>query len=59
MSARTQKQLAGYHRRRLATIQKQLLDMGREWEDLDQFCVNELEKLADQVKKAAAGLAED
>lgn len=59
MSARTHKQLAGYHRRRLATIQKQLLEMSREWEDLDQFCVNELEKLADQVKEAAAGLAED
>lgn len=59
MSTRTKKQLAGYHRRRLATIRKQLLDMSREWEDLDQFCVNELEKLADQVKEAAAGLAED
>lgn len=59
MSMRTQKQLVGYHRRRLATIQKKLLDMSREWEDLDQFCVNELEKLADQVKEAAAGLAED
>ncbi|WP_324622698.1 hypothetical protein [Delftia lacustris] len=56
---RSKKQLAGYHRRRLVTMQKQVLEMSREWEDLDQFCVNELEKLADQVKEAAAGLAED
>lgn len=56
---RSKKQLAGYHRRRLVTMPKQLLEMSREWEDLDQFCVNELEKLADQVKEAAAGLAED
>lgn len=59
MSAPTKKQLASRHRRRLSTIREQLLDMSRQWDDLDQFCLNELEGLADAVEVAAKGLLDD
>ena len=59
MSTPTKKQLAAQHSRRLKTMQKQLLTMAEQWEDMDQFCVNSLVELADQAKKTAAELKED
>lgn len=59
MSAPTKKQLAAQHARRLKTMQKQLMAMAEQWEDLDQFCVNTLEGLADQAEKTAKDLKED
>lgn len=59
MSVPTKKQLAARHIRRLRTMRKQLLDMSRQWEDLDQFCVNDLEDLADSVEGVAATLIDD
>jgi hypothetical protein len=59
MSVPTKKQLASRHIRRLRTMRKQLLDMSRQWEDLDQFCVNDLEDLAESVEGVAATLIDD
>ena len=59
MKAPTKKQLASRHVRRLRTMREQLLDMSRQWEDLDQFCVNELEDLAGSLEGAAATLRDD
>lgn len=52
----TRKQLASRHVRRLRTIRKQLLEMSAQWEDLDQFNVNELETLADKAEVVAINL---
>lgn len=59
MSAPTKKQLASRHLRRLRTMREQMLNMSRQWEDLDQFCVNELEDLAAKVEEVAVGLCDD
>ena len=59
MSVPTKRQLASRHVRRLRTMRAQLLDMSRQWEDLDQFCVNDLEDLAESVEGVAATLIED
>lgn len=59
MSAPTKKQLASRHVRRLRTMRQQLLDMSSQWEDLDQFCVNDLTDLAETVEGVAATLLDD
>lgn len=59
MSTPSKKQLAAQHSRRLKTMQKQLMSMAEQWEDLDQFCVNALVELADQAEKTATELKED
>ncbi|WP_416401907.1 hypothetical protein [Alicycliphilus denitrificans] len=59
MSAPTKKQLASRHTRRLRTVREQILDMSRQWEDFDQFCVNELETLANSIENVAVNLLDD
>ena len=59
MSAPTKKQLASRHVRRLRTMRAQILIMSEQWEELDQFCVNELQGLSDTVESVAAGLLDD
>ncbi len=59
MSAPTKKQLASRHVRRLRTMRQQLLDMSAQWDDLDQFCVNDLTDLAEAVEGVAATLLDD
>ncbi|ATG96748.1 hypothetical protein QRO08_03620 [Paracidovorax citrulli] len=59
MSAPTKKQLASRHIRRLRTMREQILDMSCQWEDLDQFCVNELQALADAAEATAVTLLDD
>lgn len=59
MSAPTKKQLASRHARRLHTMQKQLMDMSEQWEDLDQFCVNLLAGVADNLKAVSQELLGD
>ena len=59
MSVPTKRQLASRHVRRLRTMRAQLLDMSRQWEDLDQFCVNDLTDLAEGVEGVAATLLDD
>ena len=57
--APTKRQLTGRHLRRLRTMRNQLIEMSRLWEDLDQFAVNRLEELSDQVENTALDLVED
>ena len=59
MPAPTKRQLAARHVRRLRTMRQQLLDMSAQWEDLDQFAVNRLQEMADQVEAAAIDLIDD
>ena len=59
MSAPTKNQLASRHTRRLRTMREQILNMSRQWEDLDQFCVNELDRLAEVVEDVAVALLDD
>lgn len=59
MSAPTKKQLASRHTRRLRTMREQILNMSRQWEELDQFCFNELERLGDVVEDVAVALLDD
>lgn len=55
----TRKQLAARHMRRLRTIRASLLDMAAQWDDVDQFCMNSLEDLADQAESIAVNLTDD
>jgi len=55
----TKKQLASRHVRRLRTIRASLLDMAAQWDDVDQFCMNSLEDLADQAENIATNLVDD
>lgn len=59
MSAPTYKQLAGGQIRSLRSMRKKLLNMAAQWDDVDQFCMNQLEALADQVEKTAMDLKGD
>jgi short subunit dehydrogenase-like uncharacterized protein len=59
MSAPTGKQLAARHVQRLRTIRKQLLEMSSQWDELDQFNMNQLEELADQAEQVAVDLIVD
>lgn len=59
MSAPTKRQLASRHMRRLRTMREQILDMAKQWDELDQFCVNELGNLADAIETTAAGMLDD
>ena len=58
-AAPTKRQLAARHVRRLRTMRKQLTEMSCQWEDLDQFAVNRLQELSDQVENTAIDLVED
>ncbi|GKS97017.1 hypothetical protein [Acidovorax sp. SUPP2825] len=59
MSAPTKKQLAARHIRRLKTMRESVLQMAEQWEDLDQYCVNELGGLADSIETVALALKDD
>lgn len=59
MSAPTKKQLAARHTRRLRTLRESVLQMAEQWEELDQFCTNELVGLADSIETVAVSLKED
>ena len=55
----TKRQLAARHVRRLRTMRKSILQMSAQWEDFDQYCVNELERLADLAEEIAVNLIEE
>ena len=57
--APTKRQLAARHLRRLRTMRNQLIEMSRQWEDLDQFAVNRLTELVEQAEEVAVDLVED
>lgn len=52
----TARQLAGYQSRSLRSIRERLLRMAAEWDDVDQFNLNSLESLADQVEATSAAM---
>ena len=54
----TPKQLAGHQRRSLRSIRERLLKMSSDWDDIDQFNVNTLEALADQVEQVATNMVD-
>lgn len=54
----TPKQLAGHQRRSLRSIRERLLKMSSDWDDIDQFNVNSLEALADQVEQVATNMVD-
>ena len=58
-TAPTKKQLAARHKRRLQTMRQKLQDMAREWDDLDEFCVNELSGLAESTYVVSQSLIDD
>lgn len=55
----TNKQIAGHQRRSLCSIRKRLLSMAADWDGVDQYNVNILEELADQVEEAATNMVDD
>ncbi len=59
MSTRTSKQIAAGQVRSLRVMREKLLGMAKQWEDLDEFNISELETLAYQVEKVAAGFVQD
>lgn len=52
----SRKQISARHVRRLRTIRNHLLEMAEQWEDVDQFNVNELNDLADKTEAVAINL---
>lgn len=58
MSAPTAKQLASRHIRRLRTMREKLLDMSKQWDELDQFNMGELERLADSCELVATEMVD-
>ena len=59
MSTRTSKQIAAAQVRSLRTMREKLLSMAKQWEDVDEFNISELETLAYQVEKVAEGFVQD
>ena len=59
MSTPTKKQLASRHMRRLRTMREQVVDMARQWEDVDQYAVNVLEDLTEAMESTASNLLDD
>ena len=56
MSAPTAKQLSSRHVRTLRTFRKRVIDMAAQWEDVDQFCLNRLSELVDELEQAAVDI---
>ena len=59
MSAPTAKQLSSRHVRTLRTFRKRVIDMAAQWEDVDQFCLNRLSELVDELEQAAVDITHD
>ena len=59
MSGRTSKQIAAGHVRSLRAMREKLLRMAAEWDEIDQFCMSQLEALADQAEQTAVDLKDD
>lgn len=55
----TKRQLAARHLRRLRTMRAQITDMANQWEDVDQYTVNRLQELSDQVEEMAVELVDE
>lgn len=57
--SRTAKQLAADQRRTLRTMRERLLNMASLWDGLDQYAVNRLTELADQVEEVSVDITPD
>lgn len=55
----TNKQMAAAQRRKLARIQRELLAMGDEWEDVDNYLISLLHEAADTIAKLEKSLQVD
>lgn len=55
----TKKQIAAGHVRRLRTMRKALLEMAKQWEDVDEFNISQLTELADRAEAVAVELIEE
>lgn len=55
----TNKQLAAGQRRRIKRIENELLKMGDEWEDLDNYLLSILHEAADQMNKLTPQIQAD
>lgn len=58
MSTPTAKQLASRHIRRLRTMREKLLDMSKQWDEVDQYNMSELERLADSCEQIATEMVD-
>lgn len=56
MAQRTNKQLAASQRTKLERIKKEILNMGADWEDVDQCLLSFFDQLSDEVQKMIANL---
>lgn len=59
MGSRTKRQLAAGQRRTLRAMRERMLNMARQWEDVDQFGATVLEELADRCEQTAIDLHDD
>lgn len=55
----TKKQIAAGQVRRLRTMRKALLEMAKQWEDVDEFNISQLTELADRAEAVAVELIEE
>lgn len=55
----TKKQIAAGQVRRLRTMRKALLEMAKQWEDVDEFNISQLTELADRIEAVAVELIEE
>lgn len=55
----TPKQIAAGQVRSLRTIRKKLLNMASQWEDVDEYNINQLSELAKRAEEVAISLVDD
>lgn len=58
MACPTKKQIAAGQRRTLAAMAKKLRDMAAAWGDVDTYCENALEDLAQQADQVSKDMTE-
>lgn len=56
MADKTKKQIAGYHRRSLVKLEGLIRNMSAEWGDIDNYFMDKLADLADNVSTTRQSL---
>lgn len=59
MSVPTAKQIAAGQRRSLKSMKKKLIEMSAQWGDIDGYCENTLNELAEKVQEVSDNLVVD
>lgn len=59
MSERTKKQIAAGQRRSLESMRERVINMQRDWDGVDQCCVNFLGDLAEKIQETSKLLIDD